>query len=39
VAKIAAGRRRISDEDFLAVATPSDTDYKLRYQEIFGVEL
>ena len=39
VAKIAAGRGRISDEDFLALATLGDADYKLRYQEIFGVEL
>jgi len=39
VAKIAAGRRRIRDEDFLALSTLNDADYKARYAEIFGIEL
>lgn len=39
VAKIAAGRRRISDEDFLALSTLDDEGYKARYAEIFGIEL
>ena len=39
VTKIAAGRRRIDDEDFLALSTLDDAEYKARYAEIFGIEL
>jgi len=39
VRKIAAGRRRIDDEDFLALSTLDDAEYKARYAEIFGIEL
>jgi len=39
VAKIATGRRRIHDEEFLALSTLDDVDYKARYAEIFGIEL
>jgi NAD(P)-dependent dehydrogenase (short-subunit alcohol dehydrogenase family) len=37
--KLVAGRRKVSDEDFLALAELDDDAYKARYLEIFGIEL
>ncbi len=37
--KLVAGRRRVSDEDFIALADLDDDAYKARYREIFGIEL
>ncbi len=34
-----AGRRGISDEEFIALADLDDDAYKARYRDIFGIEL